>query len=135
MELIEATTHGIECLEKGGILLYPTDTAYGLGVDAQNESALRKLFELKARGQGKAVLVMVADMDMAGKYVVVDERARRLADKFLPGALTLVLPHRGNVPALLTGGKASLGIRIPDNEYGNGTAYRARRRHTRTGDS
>ena len=98
------------------IILYPTDTVYGLGVDATDVHAVRDLIALKGREIGKPISIAVADMLMAAQYAVVTPLARQLADKFLPGPLTLVLDARDTLPTELTAGTGTIGIRIIDHE-------------------
>ncbi len=102
-------------LNAGGLVLYPTDTVYALAANALDLTAIQKVYEIKGRDYSKPIHVIVRDMAQAEGYVVLDDTARRLAALFLPGALTIVAPKRANVPALLTGGIDTLGIRIPDN--------------------
>ena len=101
-------------LKPSGITLYPTDTVYGLGVDATDPEAVRALIELKGRPDGKPISIVVADMAMAEQYAEVTPLARRLAARFLPGKLTLVLTAR-NLPDEITAGTGTVGIRIPDH--------------------
>lgn len=105
----------VQILKQGGILLYPTDTLYGLGVDALNVDALRKLKELKGRNDNKAISIVVADMKMAGEYAEVTPLALKLAEAFLPGKLTLVLSAKPNLPEELTAGTGTIGVRIPNH--------------------
>jgi len=100
-------------LSKGGIILYPTDTLYGLGVDALNVEALKKLKQLKGRDEGKPISIIVCDMEMAGVYAEITPLAKKLAEKFLPGKLTLVLKANDKLPEELTSGTGTVGIRIP----------------------
>ncbi len=98
-------------LESGGIVVCPTDTIYGLLVDATNESAVKKLIDFKERPVGKAISVFVADMQMLETIVDVcalTESVRSL----LPGPYTLVLPSRGTVSTLLESEKRTLGVRL-----------------------
>lgn len=107
-------------LKTGNILLYPTDTVYGLGVDALNAEALKKLKELKGRDaeeSKKPISILVADMAMAGEYAEVTPLAEKLAARFLPGKLTLVLKAKSNLPDELTAGTGTIGIRIPHNVF------------------
>lgn len=115
----EMTIHikkAVETLEQGGIIAYPTDTAYGLGVDATNTEAIKSLFELKGRNAEKAMHVTVSDIDMAGTYAEITPDAEKLAEAFLPGPLTLVLRKKETIPDVLVGGKNTVGIRIPKND-------------------
>ncbi|MDP2720397.1 MAG: L-threonylcarbamoyladenylate synthase [bacterium] len=101
-------------LEKGGLVICPTDTAYLLAADATNPSAIKKIFDIKGRSRGKPIHIVVADIEMAKKYAFLNQRSLALADKFLPGPLTIVLKKRdGLLPEILTGGKPTVGIRIP----------------------
>jgi L-threonylcarbamoyladenylate synthase len=97
------------------IILYPTDTLYGLGVDATDPEAVRKLRELKGRDEKKPISIIVADLRMAGEYAVVTPLAQKLADKFLPGKLSIVLTAKDNLPAELTAGTGTVAIRIPNH--------------------
>ena len=104
-------------LRQGGVVVYPTDTLYGLGVDAFSDEAVDKLYAIKGREPGKPTHCIVSDLAMAEEYAEVNDAARKLAEKFLPGALTLILAKK---PSLATGigrGMDSIGIRIPNNEF------------------
>ncbi|MCA9364039.1 threonylcarbamoyl-AMP synthase [Candidatus Kaiserbacteria bacterium] len=105
-----------EAIRADGVVVYPTETAYGLGVNATSENALKKLYALKQRAANKPTHIAVFDIEMANEYTIVDERARLLADHFLPGPLTLVLPSRRTLPRLLEeGASGTCGIRIPNH--------------------
>ena len=102
-------------LKKGGLVICPTDTAYLLAADATNPDAVKKIFTIKGRRAEKPIHIVVADIEMAKKYVFLNRRAITLVDTFLPGPLTIVLKKRGGLlPEVLTGGKATVGIRISD---------------------
>ncbi|MFL6210111.1 MAG: L-threonylcarbamoyladenylate synthase [Pyrinomonadaceae bacterium] len=103
-------------LSQGRVIVYPTDTTYALGANALDPAACRLIFELKGRPADKPMHVVVSDLEMAEEYVVLNEPARILARKFLPGPLTLVLTKKEIVPDLLVAGRQTLGIRIPDNK-------------------
>lgn len=81
-------------LRRGGVVAYPTETSYGLGVDATNQNAIEKVFAIKGRDRTKMLSVLVAHRTMAGKYAKFSQDALRLWDAFLPGPLTLVIPGR-----------------------------------------
>lgn len=104
-----------DVLENGGIILYPTDTLYGLGVDALNVDALKRLKKLKGRDEKKPISVIVLDMEMAERYVEVTPLARVLAARFLPGKLTVILKAKNDLPEELTAGTGTVGIRIPNH--------------------
>lgn len=111
----DAIFHAVEILKRGGLVIYPTDTLYGMGVDAKNEEAIERVIELKERDEKKALSVIVSDVKMASEYAELSEIAHIVAKKLLPGALTLILKSKSNLPEVLTGGGNGLGIRIPDS--------------------
>lgn len=124
MEMLTLTDAGIgkaaekaaRILANGGVVLFPTDTVYGLAADATNPRALAKLREIKGREKKKPISVVVPSIASIPTYAVMDDTARSLADRFLPGAITLVLKATPNIPSELTlAGK--VGIRIPDDAF------------------
>ena len=105
-----------EVLRGGGVILYPTDTLYGLGADALSDEAVAKLYAINGRDEKKPVHAIVADMKMAGRYTEINEPARRLAEKFLPGPLTLILKKKEGIDTGIAKGMDTFGIRIPASE-------------------
>lgn len=79
-------------LKSGGVIVYPTDTAYAIGCDATNEEAVKKIFEIKGREQSKTVPLIAADVAMVRVWAAMGEQAEELALEYWPGPLTLVLP-------------------------------------------
>lgn len=100
---------------RGEVVVCPTDTGYAFSANALNVKAVARVFELKGRSYSNPIHVAVNSVGEAGKYAYVNEAAQYLAARFLPGALTLVLPKREVIPALLVAGLDTIGIRIPDN--------------------
>ena len=106
----------IEVLQSGGVVVFPTDTVYGIGCDALNEDAVEKVFHIKGREAGKPLPVLVASVDDLPRLVrTVPPIARELMEKFLPGGVTVVLPKRESVPDIVTAGMETIGVRIPDH--------------------
>lgn len=105
----------VKVLKRDGIVVYPTETVYGLGCDALSEEAIHRLYEVKMRPLSKPISIAVADMDMLRAVAVVGEREERFIERFLPGPVTVVLPAKSCIPAVLTGGTGLIGIRMPDN--------------------
>ena len=106
---------GIAALNAGELVVYPTETFYAIGADAFSSIALRRLFQVKKREPGRPVGLIAADTAMAfsvAREIPID--ARRLADAFWPGPLTLVLPARDNIASELTG-PDGVGIRVSPN--------------------
>jgi len=101
-------------LAGGGILALPTETFYALAADPFQPAALKRLYAVKGRAEEKAVLLLVADAEMVPRVArEVPELARRLMARFWPGPLTLILPARGELPDLVTGGTDTVGVRQP----------------------
>ena len=101
----------------GELVAFPTETVYGLGGDATNDRAVAKIFEAKGRPRFNPLIVHVSDADVARTLVAFDRRADRLAAKFWPGALTLVLPRRPDcaISLLASAGLESLAVRVPSH--------------------
>lgn len=96
--------------------MFPTDTIYGLAADATNPKALAKLRALKGREKKKPISIVVPDIASIGTYAVMNDEAKSLAERFLPGALTLVMQATQNIPEELQLNGA-IGIRIPDDPF------------------
>jgi L-threonylcarbamoyladenylate synthase len=102
-----------QVLMHDGIVIYPTDTVYGLGGDAFSDEAILKVYEAKDRALSQPVSIAVSDCDMMHGVARIDEYAAAFIDHFLPGPVTVVLPARNSVPGILTGGTGLIGIRFP----------------------
>jgi len=100
-------------LEAGGVVAFPTETFYGLGVAALDAAAVRRLFALKGRPESRPILVLVDDPARIERFALLTASARELIARHWPGALTLVLPARPVVPAELTAGTGTIGVRQP----------------------
>lgn len=106
-----------EYIKHGKVVAFPTETVYGLGADALNSLAVAKIFELKERPSFDPLIIHIADLSDLKKLVYnPDERVYKLADKFWPGPLTIVLPKSDLVPDIVTSGLPTVGIRMPNNE-------------------
>ena len=112
--LEEIVKKSLNILKEGGIIAYPTESYYALGVPATDESSVRKLFNLKKRPEDKALPLIVGD-----RYTLITcvkeipEQAEELMERFWPGALTLVFEAKEHIPGLLTGGTGKVAVRIP----------------------
>ena len=107
----------IECLQAGGVAAFPTDTVYGLGVIYDDEKALERLKEAKGRPENKPIPLMISNLKQIESVAVVTEKAKKLIQKFMPGAFTIILKKRENVPAYVTNGFDTIGIRMPDDDF------------------
>jgi len=102
-------------LGRGELIVYPTETLYGLGADLFSENALEKLLGAKKRPRDMPISIAVSDLEMMKGLCHVTELAERIYKSFLPGPVTILIRAKGNVPSLLTGGGDTIGIRVPDH--------------------
>jgi len=104
----------VRALARGKLVVFPTETLYGLGADARSDAAVERLVAVRGREAGKPILVLVRDVAMAETVAAeMPEGARRLAARFWPGPLTLVLRARPGLSAALTAGSGTIGVRAP----------------------
>jgi len=106
----------VELLRNGGVIIYPTDTIYGLGCDINNTKAVEKIMKLKGLDPQKANLSFVChDISDVSNYAKVEDEAFKIMKQHLPGPFTFILPANSNVPKYMKTKKKTVGIRIPDN--------------------
>jgi L-threonylcarbamoyladenylate synthase len=117
-----AIADAARCLGEGGLVAFPTETVYGLGADATNGTAVARLYEAKGRPSFNPLIAHVVDLAAARRLAVFDAAAERLAAKFWPGPLTLVLKKRTECPVtdLATAGLDSIAVRVPSHEVARG---------------
>lgn len=105
----------VEVLRRGELIVYPTETLYGLGANALDETAVKKVYMVKKRPFDMPLSIAVSDIKMLEEVAVVDERAEILIKRFLPGPLTILLTKKPVIPDILTSGTTEVGVRIPDH--------------------
>jgi len=111
-----AISRGRDVIRAGGVIVYPTDTFYGLGADPGNPLAVQRIFEIKGRHAGQPVLLLINDAGEVRDWASeIDPAAERLMKKFWPGPLTLVFKAKPGVMTELTGGTGTIGLRVPGN--------------------
>ena len=103
-----------QVLENGGLVVYPTETCYGIGADATNQEAISKLLQYKTRREGKPLSVVLAEKDRIGEYVELNEMAENIYDNYLPGPITVVAKSLEKVAEGVESESKTLGIRVPD---------------------
>jgi len=108
---LDGLASAADTVAKGGVICYPTDTLYGLGCDPLNSSAIKRAMKIKG-DRTKPMPVLVKDLAYAGNLAYITDRARRIAEKFWPGPLTLVLHSREVVPTILAP-EGRVGVRSP----------------------
>ena len=125
MEVVSLGHIGIEAaafdaaavLGRGGIILFPTDTLYGLGVDSFSDDAVAKIYAIKGRDEKKPIHAIVADLEMASEYGHIDDTVRRLTERLPKGKVTFIVKKRSDVFGGIAKGIDTFGFRIPDNDF------------------
>ncbi len=108
----------IKILNQGGIIIFPTDTAFGIGCRIDDDKAIQRLFQIRKRPAIQATPVLIENLSMTPKYLqpIPQEVIDKLINKYWPGALTIILPcHKNIIPNMVRGGTGNLGIRMPNH--------------------
>ena len=125
-KLKEEVRKACEILKNGGIILYPTDTIWGIGCDATNEVAVKRVYELKLREDSKAMLVLLDDVGKLASYVEVPDVAYELLE-VNDKPMTIIYPNAKNLAKNLLGEDGSVGIRVTNEEFSRKLCERFRR--------
>ncbi|WP_227374973.1 L-threonylcarbamoyladenylate synthase [Haladaptatus halobius] len=104
----------VAAIRDGKLVVYPTETVYGLGADALDPDAIERVFDAKRRAREKPISLAVPDAESALSFVRPTEREREFMKEFLPGPVTILCEKRDAVPDVLTAGRTRVGVRIPD---------------------
>ncbi len=105
---------GRKIIQHGGIIVYPTDTLYGLGASVFEEEAVKRVYEIKKRPRHLPLPIIVSSIDDIKNVAIFNDVACKLAKKFLPGALTIILEKKDVIPSIVAGKK--IAVRVPDND-------------------
>lgn len=105
----------VECLRKGGVIVYPTDTTYGMGCDIYNKKGIEKIYQIKQRDKRKPFSFICPDLATIASYANVSNNAFKIMKRHLPGPYTFVLEATREVPDLLVTRQRTVGVRMPDN--------------------
>ncbi len=107
----------IKILNSGGLVIFPTDTAFGIGCRIDNPESIKRLFEIRKRPENKPSPVLVSSISMAEDYVSeLPDNVRNLMEKYWPGGLTIILRGNNKVPELVSARTQTVGLRMPDNQ-------------------
>jgi len=115
---MDHVAEAVKIVKQGGIVIFPTDTAFGIGCRIDDIDAIQRLFALRKRPETKAVPVLVSSLHMAQEYVqeIPEEVIKKLIKPYWPGALTIVLQSKTDkVPSLVRGGSETIGLRVPNH--------------------
>ncbi len=109
---------GARILKDGGLVVFPTETVYGLGANAYNENAVANIFKAKGRPQDNPLILHISSLDQVKDIAVdVPDEFYKLAERFMPGPLTVILKKSDKIPYVVTAGGDTVGVRMPDNAY------------------
>lgn len=104
-------------IKNGKVVVFPTETVYGIGTNGLDEKAIEKLYKLKKRPKNKPISLLVNNIDMINDIAEdITELEYKLINKFMPGPLTIILKKKNKIPDILTANSSTVGIRIPQNE-------------------
>lgn len=112
----EIISEAVNVMANGGVVLYPTDTVYGLGANIFDNKAVKKVFEIKRRNMLKPLSILVKDVSTIDLVAKVSLDQKEILNNFLPGPYTFILNKRKTVPRAITGGSTYVGVRVPDNQ-------------------
>lgn len=113
----DAVLKALNVLKKGGVIVYPTETLYGLGALALREDAVEKIYRLKQRQYKKPLLILVRDLEMLRKFFNISPKYLNLYKKFLNKPLTIVLNQKLSFPDSVSAGTKKIGVRISSNDF------------------
>lgn len=109
--------YSAEIIKNGGIVVFPTETVYGIGTNGLDKEAVERLYKIKERPLNKPISLLVSDYEMIEKVVKdINELEYKIMKKFFPGPLTIILNKKDIVPDILTSGGSTVGIRMPEEE-------------------
>ena len=119
MEMLEKSQYkkASKILQNGGLIAFPTETVYGLGVVFDNEQSYERLIHVKRRPPEKPFTLMCGSLDDIKKYAYVNELAQKLIDTFMPGQFTIILKAKENLPRWVVSKEGNVGIRISDDKF------------------
>ena len=113
----ECSKKAASVLSAGGVIVYPTETLYGIGAFASNSAAVDRIFEIKGRPHGKPIPLLVKDLHMAGKIANSPPIAAYLSDEYWPGRLTMILEQKTDLPEVITCGSGKIALRISSHPF------------------
>ncbi|MUV85710.1 threonylcarbamoyl-AMP synthase [Natronomonas sp. CBA1123] len=117
-------TAAVAAIRRGDLVVYPTETVYGLGADALDADAIERVFEAKGRPRDKPLSMALPDADVAADYTDPSELELAFCERFLPGPVTVLLERNDRVPDALVASKDRVGIRVPDHDVARDLARR-----------
>ena len=102
-----------EIIKRGGLVAFPTETVYGLGASALDTEAAKKIYAAKGRPSDNPLIIHIAEPSDAEKYCFVNDFYKKIAEKFMPGPITVIMPKKDIIPKEVTGGLDTVAVRCP----------------------
>ena len=118
-ELEDLIRSAVDIIKKGGTVVYPTETVYGLGADALSEDAVRKVYRIKRRELSHPISLAVSSFEMVHSVAHIDSESLEILTELLPGPVTVLLRKKDIMPDVLTAASEVVGVRFPENEIAN----------------
>lgn len=112
----------INVLSDGGIVLYPTDTVYGLGANIFDNNAVKRVFDIKRRSLLKPLSILVSDVNVINLVAALSNEQKKVINNYLPGPYTFILKKSTIVPRIVTSGSTYVGVRVPNNDISRSLA-------------
>ncbi|MEF8777952.1 MAG: L-threonylcarbamoyladenylate synthase [Natronomonas sp.] len=117
-------TDAVAAIRRGDLVVYPTETVYGLGADALDAEAVERVFEAKGRPRDRPISLAIPELSAAADYARLSDRERSFCERFLPGPVTVLLERTDRVPDVLVSGRDRVGVRVPDHDTARALARR-----------
>ncbi len=117
-------TAAVAAIRRGDLVVYPTETVYGLGANALDPEAVERVFEAKGRSREKPLSMALPELSAAAEYTRMSDRERAFCERFLPGPVTVLVERTDRVPDVLVDGRTRVGIRVPDHALARELARR-----------
>ena len=117
-------TDAVAAIRRGDLVVYPTETVYGLGANALDSEAVERVFEAKGRPRDRPISMALPEVSVASDYVRMTDRERAFCERFLPGPVTVLLERTDRVPDILVADRDRVGIRVPDHDVARELARR-----------
>jgi L-threonylcarbamoyladenylate synthase len=112
---VDVIVEAAAAIRAGGLVVYPTETVYGLGADACSDEAVAKVFVVKVRPMEDPISIAVSSLEMARRFTQLTHKAEAVSKKFMPGPITVILKAKPTISKLLTAGTGKVGVRVPDH--------------------
>ena len=112
-----AVSRAADVIKRGGLVIFPTETVYGLGADATDPAAAKSIYSAKGRPSDNPLIIHIADFHDAEKYTYTSDKYYKLAEAFMPGPLTVVMPSRASIPKETRGGLETVAVRCPSHSF------------------